>query len=41
MRERYGFVPPPDSILLCHDCMYPCTGFSGRDLSTRGAAAPW
>jgi hypothetical protein len=32
MRGRFGFVPSPDSMLLCHDCMYPCTGFSGRDL---------
>lgn len=32
MRDRFGVVPSPDSMLLCHDCMYPCTGFSGRNL---------
>jgi hypothetical protein len=28
MRQRYGFVPTPDCTLLCHDCMYPCTGLN-------------
>jgi hypothetical protein len=36
MRRRFGFVPPPDSMLLCHDCMYPCMGFRGRDLPAGG-----
>jgi hypothetical protein len=28
MRQFHGFLPHPESTLLCHDCMYPCTGFS-------------
>lgn len=37
MSEHFDFVPSPDSMLLCHDCMYPCTGFSGRDRLTPNA----
>lgn len=36
MSEHFGFVPSPDSMLLCHDCMYRCTGFSGRDRLNSG-----
>ncbi len=35
MSRRFGFVPSPDSVLLCHDCMYPCSGLSGRAYSLR------
>jgi len=28
MRKRHGFIPSPDTVMLCNDCMYPCTGFS-------------
>ena len=28
MLQFHGFLPHPESTLLCHDCMFPCTGFS-------------
>jgi len=26
--ERFGFEPQPDTTIFCHDCLYPCQGFT-------------